>query len=157
VKNPDLINISSNPAFEQYLDSRPKKDLIKLIMLNSDIKIPISIFLSDMAPLEAVVKYLKDTDMSLVTIAKRLNRSTKTIWTTYNNVKNKILKQTSSQYAIPLSLLFKDNLSIMESVVYHLHNYDQLTIHQIAVMLKRDDRTIWTMLYRANQKNEVKR
>jgi DNA-binding CsgD family transcriptional regulator len=148
-----MVNVASNPAFEQFLDSKPKKELVKLLMLNSDIKIPISIFMTDMSPLESVVKYLKDNNMSLVVIAQRLNRSSKTIWATYNNVKNKVLKPVYSQYSIPLSLLYKNNLSIMESVVYHLHNYDQLTLHQIALLLNRDDRTIWTMLHRAMRKN----
>ena len=159
MKETDIMTSEyNNPAFKQFLEAKPKQELVTLLMMNSDIKIPISVFCTNIAPLESVVKYLKEhNNMTFNNIAERLNRSSKTIWATYNKVSKIHVKIPSSSYSIPLLLLSKDRCSIMESAIYHLHTHDKLTLHQIAVILHRDDRTIWTTLDRAKKKNEQKR
>lgn len=159
MKDQDIIGSEyDNPTFKQFLEAKPKQELVKLLMSNYDIKIPISVFCTNIAPLESLVKYLKEHNkMTFNVIAERLNRSNKTIWATYNKVSKTKVKVSSSSYSIPLLLLSKDKCSIMESLVYHLHTHDKLTLHQMAVILHRDDRTIWTTLDRAKKKNEHKR
>jgi len=53
------------------------------------------------------------------------------------------------------SFIFKDrSLSVLESLVSHLKDVKRYSYHEIAVMLNRDDRTIWTVYHRAMQKRK---
>ena len=40
----------------------------------------------------------------------------------------------------------------MESVVYYMKNILEMSYHEIAISLNRDDRTIWTVYNRALKK-----
>ena len=60
-------------------------------------------------------------------------------------------KIVSSKYLIPVSC-FTPSLTILESVVVYLKERWLLNYHQIALLLKRDDRTIWTVYQRAKKK-----
>ena len=53
---------------------------------------------------------------------------------------------------IPLQRLQERDLSIMESLVLYLKDEKKLTYHEIAELLNRDDRTIWTVHNRASKK-----
>ncbi len=53
---------------------------------------------------------------------------------------------------VPLSLLRDRSVSILESIVKYLKEKKKLTYHEIAVLLNRDDRTIWTVYNRARKK-----
>ncbi len=51
------------------------------------------------------------------------------------------------------SSIFKDrNLSVLESLVEYLHTTENMTYHEIAKLLNRDDRTIWTVFNRSSKK-----
>ncbi|MBI2129965.1 HTH domain-containing protein [Candidatus Woesearchaeota archaeon] len=124
-------------------------------MMQKEEKIPVSLFKNDLGPLEAVVKFLKENkNLTLKQIALKLNRSSKTIWTTYNNVRNEKLKVSASFHFIPISFLSKKKLSILESIASYLKDVESLTFHQIAELTGRDDRTIWTCHHRAVLKIE---
>jgi len=141
-------------AYSRFLNSLTKEELIDIIISEKQEKIPITIFLNELAPLESVVKYLKENrGMTIKKISEKLNRSDKTIWTTYNNAKNKKLDIRDTEYLIPISF-FAKKTSILETVVYYLKKNHDLTLHQIALLLQRDDRTIWTIYHRAMKKNE---
>lgn len=58
------------------------------------VNIPTFIFRDrDLAALESVVVYLKDSHgLTYAQIAKLLNRDDRTIWTTYNRAKKKLVK-----------------------------------------------------------------
>jgi hypothetical protein len=59
-----------------------------------------------------------------------------------------------SSVAIP-SAVFRDRtLKPLEAIVEYLHDVQKLTLHQIAKLLNRDDRTIWTVLNRAKRKRQ---
>jgi len=45
----------------------------------------------------------------------------------------------------------------MESVVYYMKNTLEMTYHEIAISLNRDDRTIWTVYNRALKKKGGKK
>ena len=140
--------------YAEFLKQKTKEKLIKLLLKEKDIQVPISIFKQELAPLEALVKYLKEYKLlSLKEISIRLDRSIKTIWTTYNNCRDSVLLLESSDYTIPLSIFSHAKLSVLECVVSELRNSHNLTYHEIAVMLNRDDRTIWTVAKRAEKKN----
>lgn len=140
----------ASPGSRNFLQQKTKDELIDLILMQKEEKVPVSIFKNDLGPLEAVVKFLKENrNLTIKQIAEKLNRSSKTIWTTYNNVKDKKIKVRSSSYFIPVSFLSKNKLSILESLASYLKNVESLTFHQIAELTNRDDRTIWTCHHRA--------
>ena len=58
---------------------------------------------------------------------------------------------------LPISIFKDRNLSFMESAVYYMKVSLNLTYHEIAVELNRDDRTIWTVYNRAVAKKGGKK
>lgn len=51
------------------------------------------------------------------------------------------------------SFIFRDrNLAALEAIVIYLKDSQGMTYAQIAKLLKRDDRTIWTTYKRAKEK-----
>lgn len=139
--------------YVKFLNSLTKEELIEIIVSEKQEKIPLTIFLNNLAPLESIVKYLKENKgMTIQKISEKLDRSNKTIWTTYNNVKKQKLAVKETQYNIPISF-FAKKTSILETTVYYLKKNHDLTLHQIAQSLNRNDRTIWTIYHRALKKN----
>lgn len=59
-----------------------------------------------------------------------------------------------SNLAIPTSILRDRTLSVLEGIVEYLREHHDLNYHQIAKLLNRDDRTIWTVYRRAKQKRK---
>ena len=57
---------------------------------------------------------------------------------------------------IPSAILTDGELGIMESAVKYLKEEFHLTYHQIAVLLKRDDRVIWATYNNALKKHKEK-
>jgi len=57
---------------------------------------------------------------------------------------------------IPIETVRDRTFSILESVVKFLKEKRALTYHEIAVLLNRDDRTIWTVYNRVKKKNLFK-
>lgn len=120
--------------------------------------VPVSIFKNDkLSALETIVKYLKENkNLKYIEIAKLLNRDQRTIWATYNKASKKMpssLAVTKSDYNFPIELLKDRTLSVLENIVFYLKTLN-LSNHEIAVLLNRNDRTIWTVYNRAKKKNE---
>ncbi len=61
----------------------------------------------------------------------------------------------SRQLNIPIILLTDRSLSVFEVLVEYLKEEQKLTLHEIAVLTNRDDRTIWTVYHRAKVKRET--
>lgn len=57
-----------------------------------------------------------------------------------------------NQPSIPISILSDRSVATLEAVVEYMHDVLHLSYHEIAVLLKRNDRTIWTCYHRAKQK-----
>ncbi len=92
-------------------------------------------------------------------IASLTGRNSKDVWQAYNSAKYKLPKRFDvkpSRYFIPVSVLKNKELSILENIVVCLKEKFGLSYHEIAVLLKRDDRTIWTV-YQNSLKKNVKR
>jgi DNA-directed RNA polymerase specialized sigma24 family protein len=121
-----------------------------------ELLIPVTIFNKKLSPLETVSKYFKENlGLSNKEIAKLLSRSEKTIWQAYNSSKKKYPKQlevAETKYVIPISKLSNRKFSAFESIVSYLRSKFELSYHDIAVLLNRDDRTIWTLHHRATVK-----
>jgi hypothetical protein len=59
---------------------------------------------------------------------------------------------TSGIVSIP-SVIFRDrSLKVLEILVEYLKEHQNMTYHEIAVLLNRDDRTVWTVYNRAKKK-----
>ena len=122
---------------------------------STDILIPLSIFTKDLGALECICKFLKEnSNLKNKEISKLTNRNSKSVWQAISLAKKKHEKQfldINFQYSFPVSILKNESLSILENIVYYLVN-SRLTLHKIAILLKRDDRTIWTVYNRARNK-----
>jgi DNA-directed RNA polymerase specialized sigma24 family protein len=115
-----------------------------------DIYIPISIF-SNLSCLQAIVKYLQDVlRLNFSEIARLLNRDQRTIWATYDSVRTVVL-QVKDSLQIPLAVFADRNLSTLESLVFYLKNQN-LKFVEIAKLLNKNQRTIWTVHNRALNK-----
>ena len=111
--------------------------------------------------LEAVSEYLKDSKgLSYHGIAVLLNRNDRTIWTCYNRAKKKrpghVMKLAESREHIPSSVFLDRDVSVLEAIVEYLKDERGLSYHEMAVLLNRDDRTVWTCYSRAKKKRNKK-
>jgi len=61
---------------------------------------------------------------------------------------------SDSVIAIPSSIFKDRKLSVLEIISEFLKEQEGLTYHEIAVLLGRDDRTIWTCYKRAKEKRK---
>jgi hypothetical protein len=155
-----LKNIFDN--FQKKYQLAPE-DILQIMYEEKEyLSIPLTIFSRQLSPLESVVKFLKeDLNLGISTIAKTLQRNQATIWLTYNHAQKKKKEKfifSETKYWIPISLLKDRRLSILELVVEFLKKSYSLNFHQIAVLIQRDDRTVWTVYQRGElkRKNEHK-
>lgn len=182
VKKEEKIEITVANTVQKFFEKLKKdykldnSQTIRLIektkkFFEEENSVPILIFDNDkLGALEAIVKYLKENrDLSFKKISILLNRNEKTVWATYFNAKKKLpgkfelerdyLKTCKGKYKkellwirAPLSIFRDRKLSVLESVVKFLKEEHDLKYHEIAVLLNRDDRTIWTTYKRGLKK-----
>ncbi|NQV08840.1 hypothetical protein HQ529_03245 [Candidatus Woesearchaeota archaeon] len=126
------------------------QDVFKIIK-KKEIIIPVSIFNNKLAPLEALVLYLKDS-YRLSEIAAMLNRDQGTIWLTYQNaLKKRVRVSFDSDVFVPVRIFSERRLSVLESLTEYLRE-DGLSLKEIAGLVGKDNRTIWTVYSRAKKK-----
>lgn len=158
VKSRDFSSPRDLQEFEllvnRLLKDYSKRALIRVIE-KGDI-IPLAVFNKKLGPLETVVKYLKEEQgYDFKKISEVLNRSQKTVWQAYSFSKKKFkgrLNVEFSDYDIEVSILSDRKFSILESVAMFLRDEKNLSFHKIALLLSRDDRTVWTVYSRAKKK-----
>jgi len=91
-------------------------------------------------------------------IALLVGRNDKTIWTCYSRArkkrseKEKIALSFEDVIEIPIDIFKNRTLAPLESITSYLKDNKGLSFHEIAVLLNRDDRTIWTCHNRAKKK-----
>ena len=124
-----------------------------------EVAIPISVFNDKLGSLETIVKYLRENLLlSFKQIAALTNRNEIALAVTYRNAKRKLEAKFAvteiSPYSIPVSILKDRNISVLESITAYLKDTFGLTYHKVAVLLNRDDRTIWTVYQRAKKKKK---
>ena len=129
----------------QILDVLAEKKAVAEV---SEAYVPTAIFSGRLSCLEAIVKYLKENKTSTFhDIGKLLKRNERSLWKTYQNAKRKMpehLAVEESEFSFPLQILHDTSRGVVEAVVTWLHDSKGLTYHQIAVLMKRDDRSVWT-------------
>ena len=88
-------------------------------------------------------------------IARLIGRDQRTIWTNCNNAskkkKGKIIVEEKG-ISIPLNIFRNRRLSILESIVNYLKIDKGLKNSEIAEMLDRDSKNIWTLYSRVKKK-----
>jgi hypothetical protein len=122
-----------------------------------EVNVPISVFKNDhLGSLETIVKYLRENLLlTFKQIAILTNRNDIALAVSYRNAKRKFgekFVEEISSYHIPVSILKDRKLSVLENIVSYLKSNFGLTYHSIALLLNRDDRTIWTVYQRAKKK-----
>jgi hypothetical protein len=126
-------------------------------VLQKDEVIPVSVFSnSQLGILEIAVKYLKDEKgYSLTDISGLLHRDTSTIWFAYRDATEKFPGKIAAKrgFAVPVSVFTDRGLGVLESIVVYLKDGKGLRLSEIALLLKRSPRTIWTVYHRARRKN----
>jgi len=173
-KNLEKNRVFSNPNFDNDTEFLKLKEIIEKIktkynlsgsdILNrierKDILVPCEIFSDKLSALETICKYLKENlNLTNKEISLLINRDERTIWQAYNSSIKKYSNKFGieySKYYIPVSVLKNRNYAVLESIVKYLKEIKNLKYHEIAVLLKRNDRTIWTVYQRSLKKNPNK-
>ena len=142
-------DISFNKLVEILRQKRGEKTVIK---------VPCCIFKErSLGILEALTKYMKeDLDLKYKEIASLLNRDNRVIWMTYNNARKKLKKRLAADKEtiwIPVFIFTDKKFGLLESLTRYLKEDIEMTNHQIARALNRDNRTIWTSYSRAKKKS----
>jgi len=119
--------------------------------------VPASIFTNKNArPLELLCKYLKEErELNYKEISKLLNRDYRTVWTTYSNVAKKLkakLEVPPTKYLLPVSIFHDRRLSVLEAAVGYLKENFSLKLAEIATVLNRDQRNVWSSYHKAKKK-----
>ena len=144
-------------AFEAFLKEKYHLSLTDLTQLTSD-TIPCSIFTPRLGALEAIVKYLREQKKySYEKIAELLYRNKNSLMTTYHKAVKKYPEALNvvEGESFPLSIFSNVTLSVLEAIVLYFKQ-KKYSLSQIGRLLKRDDRTIWTIYHRASKKEVEK-
>lgn len=151
----DIVKLLLKELVQKY--DLKKEDILEAVQEKDDNELPISIFnTKELSSLEAISKYLhEDKHLKFSQIAALLKRDSRTIWSSYQFSKKKhpaalIIK--TSDIKIPTSQLTDRSISVLESIVAYLKENYNLSLHQIAILINRDDRTIWTVYSRYKKK-----
>lgn len=156
-KSFQILKLAIEEIKQKYnLSSNEILSLVEEKKVAKEILIPVSVFENDLSALEAVCKYLKEElELSHNKIASLLNRNHRTIWTTYNNAIGKlkeklIVKET--RYFVPASVFADRKLSVLEAIVSYLRERYKLRYSDIALLLNRDERNVWSVYSRRLKK-----
>jgi len=122
--------------------------------------LPISIFNRKLSILESVVKYLKEErNLENKDIARIIKRDSKSIWAIYNNSQRKFkgkLRVDIDSLDIPFDIFANKKFSASECLIGYLKDKIGLRYSKIALLLHRNDRTIWTIYQRYKNKGGKK-
>lgn len=135
------------------------EEAIKLMHVRNEVSVPLSIFERfELTFLEALVKYLHENqNMRFSDIARSLDKNPVSIHGCYKKSKTKHPNQFSPDLGkgeIPLAIFTNKKFTISESLVHYLSQEKRMRYIDIAQLLHRDSRTIWSLAKRALKKNE---
>ncbi len=130
------------------------------------VSVPVGLFNTSLSPLEALVLYIYTKFLlSQQQISALLDRDPTTIWTTLHNAQQKISpaqfkaqfgRLAENQLLVPLSVFADRSLSILEHLCIYLREEHEMSNREIARLIGKDDRTIWTVVSRAKKKRKQK-
>ncbi len=149
----ELLQIIIEKLKDNYSISR--KEILETIKSKEEIEIPVSIFSKNLGALEAVTRYLKENlNMNYHEIANELQRNERTIWTAYKKAIEKQPEKIEAEKTnihLPISIFENKQLTILESIILYLKEKG-MKYSEIASLLHRDQRNIWTIYSRAVKK-----
>ena len=154
------ISYLKEQGFSSEQISKLINELLELPAGGEEAKVPISVFNNEyLSSLENIVKYLRENLLlSFKQIGSLTGRNEIALAVTYRNAKKKMeakfVVKEISPYSIPVSILQDRKLSVLENIAAYLKDTFALNYHSIAVLLNRDDRTIWTVYQRAKKKKK---
>lgn len=123
--------------------------------------VPIEIFAGDLAPAEALVKYLKENlSLRFTDMAKILNRDERGLWTSYHRALKKKKGPfviPTSECMIPLSVFSLRERSHLENLVTFLVDERRYPLKEISKLIHKAYSTIYTAYRRAKLKGGVSR
>jgi len=118
--------------------------------------IPISVFNEELGALGSIVKYLRENcKLRFSKIGALLGRNDVAVGNCYRDSVKKFpvkFKVRKSEFNIPTSIFRDRGLGVLENLVLYVKKNYGLRFKEIAVLLHRDDRTIWTAYDRALKK-----
>lgn len=120
-------------------------------------EIPIGIFSQRLSGLQSIVKFLREEKgLRYSQISRELARDQRTIWAVYSTVKKAPkIKHTKTDMCVSTSIFCARRYSILESISSHLKKSGYST-REIAKLLGKSPKTIWTVLSRAQRKRAIK-
>ena len=117
--------------------------------------VPSCIFNTKLSSYETLVKFLKESyGLRVQEISILLNKKKQSVWRAYKQATKKFKQSfevTTLYYPIPIKIFTDSKLTILQTLVIFLKDHYQLTYSEIAALLMRDDRTIWTVYYKAKK------
>lgn len=126
--------------------------------IQENLFVPIYIFSNGLSGLEAISKYLKEvSNLRFCDIARLTNRDDRTIWDAYNSAKKKSEGSffvEKYQFSVPISIFNNRTLSVLENLAVYLKEELHLRYCDIAILLNKDQRTVWTAYNRAKKKRK---
>ena len=168
---PELLDVLlTNLGSQQLLKTVLKKiqhegnlELNQLVEIfqeaKSELTLPLSIFSLPLQPAEALCKYLKENEkLSYKEIGLLLSRNEKSVWATYQRAKKnkkQMFLKTKEKYNLPISIFHDRSYSVLESIVFFLHQIHQLSNPQIARLLKKSPNSVAVLMKRARVKDEL--
>ena len=150
----------AEPVSNLFYTEKPNFLEYKIKDTNQLVFLPIDIFNNDfLSSLETVTKYMKEElNYRFRDIALLLNRSQKTVWDAYDGSRKKMDSRFSLdkniKFLIPCFVFRDRSVSFLEALTEYLKDNLNLRYCQIASLLNRDPRTIWTVYYRAKDKRK---
>jgi len=151
----EIINLLVKEIKKKY--KLNNKEIAQLTKTETETEtIPLSIFKYKSGALESVCRYMKENlNMKYREIAGLLQRNERTIWTAYNKAKQKqpeTIKIKKEKILLPISI-FNKKLTVLESIIIYLKRQN-LKYVEIAELLNRDQRNIWTIYSQAIEKHQ---
>jgi hypothetical protein len=158
-KQDQLIRDTLNSLKTEHNISQ--KDILKYLVETKEKTVPISIFSLGLSPLQAIVKHLVENKAhTFKEISTILRRDPRTIWNTYRAANLKLRERIipkPTKYTIDLSILSNRKLSVLENICTYLRDHYSLNYHSIALLLAKNDRTVWTVCKRAETKKDERK
>ncbi len=148
------------PLLDHFMQeySISKQDFSDLILEKDEILVPLSIFSLGLAPLQSLVKYLKQNlRLKNKEISSLISRDSKVVWNSYNQANKKhpsIISVKKSLPNIPLAYFQNKEQTIFESLVCYMKEDLKLAVKQISQNLNKKPSTIYTVYNRV--KNKIK-
>ena len=113
--------------------------------------IPLSAFSSNLSCLETLARYLRNqNNLSFRQISLVLNRKLPTVYTSYRNSKIKLKRNLSIQPSIniPFDVFKNRSHSLLESLIHHLHDNENMSFTKITQLINRSYSTVRTSYQR---------